>query len=342
MKKNITRKKCVNKRRRRRTKTMRRRRHNNTPQAGGTLYDDALMSICSQTRDEPGQPTRLERVRELIEEGANVNSENFNPMNSPVISCIRSGNVEILRYLLSRGASPNKMAGSRITDPKFIAVLFGNKDCLEILLSAPGADVNVRDINTNNTLLNSAVYEYSFGFFFKKSDYKVQRTRSDYLAIINMLVAHGDDINARQQDDKTILMAATETNIGEEARVLVNVLIGHGADLNAVQKPWNHTVLWRLASGQTKKMSREDCLLMAELLISKGADQKIVAEDGTTALEIAKRKGFASYVEKFDKVARRGPFREVLQSIKKVDENSAIMKVLQDENLQRLVRSYLG
>ena len=164
------------------------------------------------------------------------------------------------------------------------------------------------------------------------------------LEIVQMLLnVKGLDVNKKDSEGKTPLMVAKGVEF-------VKLLLGH-RDINVNERDNNgSTALWLLANlhgpdeeeeEEEEEEHRADTLEIAQLLIDAGADVNIRGADGTTPLEAAEKRGFTEYVEKFSKIKRRLPFAKALHSIKGINEDTAKMKVLQNEDLQREIRDYL-
>ena len=168
------------------------------------------------------------------------------------------------------------------------------------------------------------------------------------LEIVQILLnVKGLNVNKKDSKGKTPLMVAKGVEF-------VKLLLGH-RDINVNERDKNgSTALWLLANlpGPDEWRPEEeegdgaergaDTLEIAQLLIDAGADVNIRGADGTTPLEAAEKRGFTEYVEKFSKIKRRLPFAKALHSIKGINEDTAKMKVLQNEDLQREIRKWLG
>jgi len=92
--------------------------------------------------------------------------------------------------------------------------------------------------------------------------------------MVEMLIAKGADVNAKDKDGNTPLQRAAQNNNKD----MVEMLIAKGADVNAKDKDGN-TPLQRAAQHNRKDV--------AELLIAKGADVNAKDKDGNTPLQRA-------------------------------------------------------
>jgi ankyrin repeat protein len=165
-----------------------------------------------------------------------------------------------------------------------------------------------------------------------------------------LLNVKGLNVNKKDSEGKTPLMVAKGVEF-------VKLLLGH-RDINVNERDNNgSTALWLLANlhglgegdwpveeeeEEEEAEHRADTLEIAQLLIDAGADVNIRGADKTTPLEAAEKRGFTEYVEKFSKIKRRLPFAKTIHSIKGINEDTAKMKVLQNEDLQREIRKWLG
>jgi uncharacterized protein len=103
-----------------------------------------LTTFCSvsfakdqgQALIEAAKQGDLERVRELLDKGADVNARNINDM-TVLISAARGGNLEIVKLLLEKGSDINARASNGFTAMKQ-ASKEGHTQIVE-LLKAHGA-----------------------------------------------------------------------------------------------------------------------------------------------------------------------------------------------------------
>jgi ankyrin repeat protein len=156
--------------------------------------------------------------------------------------------------------------------------------------------------------------------------------RQGHTEILKFLLENGANADLATNDGYTPLHWAAFRNTPE----CVTLLVAHGAALNAVDK-YGRTALW-CASHQGYRS-------VAELLVQSGADIDIADNDGKTAIVIAAKNGhaaLATYLDNQSKRRRRGPLAKVRTSIKDVENSDArVMKVLQNDDLMREIRTYL-
>jgi ankyrin repeat protein len=197
-----------------------------------TYVTVGVVSVTETTyngrRYEPNELVRavlnedLDRVKELIAEGAKVNARDMTLEGmSPLHAAIESGNIEIMQYLLAYGAKPNIRDKQKRT-PLMVMDEDAEPEMIRILLSY-GADIRLTD-SAKNTVLH-----YFAGF--------------DEPELMHFLVQHGADPNARNKQGRTPLMIAAESDNPEAMRALLE----SGADIAAVTR--KRQTAWDLAGG---------------------------------------------------------------------------------------------
>ncbi|MFK7695475.1 ankyrin repeat domain-containing protein [Paenibacillus sp. HJGM_3] len=173
----------------------------------------------------------LEAVRSLCEERPELVNRRDAQGNSPILLAAYYGARDIVAYLLEKGALLNlyeacalgkletvrslvqqkpELLNSYAHDgftPIGLAAFFGHEDVARLLLKL-GADVKTASYNTMRvTPLHSAA-----------------ATRQ--LAIAELLLQHGANVNARQQSEWTPLHSA----VHNKQAAMVRLLLEHGAD----------------------------------------------------------------------------------------------------------------
>jgi hypothetical protein len=96
---------------------------------------------------------------------------------------------------------------------------------------------------------------------------------------VERLIANGADVNGRTQHGTTALMSALD-------RKIARILIEHGADVNA-RDPKGRTPLMGYLMMLDSPARAE---AYVKFLLKSGADPSIVADDGTTAFDLAREK----------------------------------------------------
>ena len=104
---------------------------------------------------------------------------------------------------------------------------------------------------------------------------RFKKIQKNHKKTVELLIANGSDVNAKNQNGYTPLHKAVDDGHKE----IVELLIAKGADVNAMEggggTPLHHAVLF---VGDKK---------LAELLIAKGADVNAMDKDGNTPLNYA-------------------------------------------------------
>lgn len=142
----------------------------------------------------------------------------------------------------------------------------------------------------------------------------IKTSKSGNTEIVELLLKHRADINAKDKYEKTALMLASERGFIE----IVKLLLETGADVNAKDNI-DHTALI--------DASDEGYIEIVKLLIDAGADVNAKTEDGWTALMLASRYGHPDIV------------KLLLEAGAEVDPNDKrIMRFIVNHNLDYLVK----
>jgi ankyrin repeat protein/beta-lactamase regulating signal transducer with metallopeptidase domain len=257
-------------------------------------------------------------VRLLLDRGANVNVTAERGM-TPLHWAVRNENLEAVRLLVDKGADFNlknqegwtAFSGAALrgrtdmtdlflrkgvdTSSFHMAAFTGNLARVKELV-ATGSNVNAKDEFGWTPLFwagcagQTTVAEFLIE---NKADLAAQdgrghsllhqaaRARTDPVKLVELLIAKGADVNAKNATGDTPLHLVCYSNVAE-------LLIAKGADINAKDRP-GYTPLYSAAEANH--------LEVAKLLISKGAD--VNAEEGsirTTPLQYAVMLGHTDMV----------------------------------------------
>jgi ankyrin repeat protein len=183
----------------------------------------------------------------LLEYGADPNSYQKRTLLSPIITLIKSGNIEGVALLLAHGADVNQR--NRGGKTPLIYATFNPQ--IQKMLLDHGADCNIQCNGGGTALMSQAR-------FFNHFD-------------INMVISlldHGADPNKRDNNGETALHSATK-------HALVSVLINHGADLHLKDNK-GETALHKAKTGK-----------IITTLIDHGADVNVENNEGQTPLHCA-------------------------------------------------------
>jgi ankyrin repeat protein len=161
---------------------------------------EALMAKDVNAFDEAGQSALyyavgandLALVRALLDKGADPNGRRSEDLWAPLHAAASGGSAEIARLLIDRGATVG-LASKDVPTPIEIAVGSDNNAVVTHLL-ARGADVHSVSENGGGTLLHSAA------------------THSDNRELVELLLHHGADPNARDRALRTSLHFAASTS----------------------------------------------------------------------------------------------------------------------------------
>jgi ankyrin repeat protein len=202
---------------------------------------------------------KLERVRSLLEKGADPNWTNSEG-NTMLGAAARYGHPDIVRILLKYGADVNKTTevkcwgGGTITGvtPLMSACgdLGGDIESVKLLLDA-GADVNAAESFGNTALAISVYWQYH------------------NLELFDLLIKAGADVDTHKEPNPTPLCYAAQNGLSEVARILVRA----GADCNA-----------RDSKGRTPLMfaARKGDINLVKELLQAGADRRVQDHKGHT------------------------------------------------------------
>ncbi|MHC4206322.1 MAG: ankyrin repeat domain-containing protein, partial [Planctomycetota bacterium] len=230
----------------------------------------------------------VERVKQLIAKGADVNAKRTNG-KTPLLRAASRGHLDVVKVLLENGAKVD-VGGGKYT-PLFHPIWDKNID-IEMVrtLIASGADVNAHPKDEKTTPLFYAV-------FYNRPQ------------VARILIEAGADVNTRTEDGLTPLHIALRRANAEMARQFagtgVKVPALHNAVLEGdltkvkgliesatdVDTPdefgWTPTC-WAVSTGQEE---------VAKYLLNQGADVSAKIENGRTLLHQASRTGLLEVVK---------------------------------------------
>jgi ankyrin repeat protein len=204
----------------------------------------------------------FEKVKLLVERGANVNARASTGMTALIVAARYRGNSRVVRFLLENGAKIDLDQNLEIRNDAsalFFSVMAADAETLKALLGA-GAKVEARMKLLGLVAVSPLLYA----------------TTSGDSEIVELLIDHGADPNEVDGDGISALDWATLANHVET----VKLLLKKGARVDHVDK-FAMTPLLYAASidfGDTAVL---------EKLIDAGADLKARSKQGLTALELA-------------------------------------------------------
>ncbi|MDO5764839.1 MAG: ankyrin repeat domain-containing protein [Elusimicrobiales bacterium] len=139
----------------------------------------------------------LDKVRELIDAGADLNLELFS--ETPLLKAIKGKYAEVVKVLLESGADVNAVTKSGKTALD-TAVVWEDSSVLEVLLAHTGINVNATDSGGNTALMTAA--------------------KAGKLTALKMLLAAGAGLNVKNKRGQTALGLARSCNRAEAAELL--------------------------------------------------------------------------------------------------------------------------
>lgn len=231
----------------------------------------------------------MDKVKALLEEGADVNAKDENGM-TPLLLAISNKQVDLAKFLIEKGADIN-LADRQGVVPLFRALWNKDLDMLELLLKK-GADVNTKHAKSGFTALHWAAM-------------------MDSKDSVELILDAGADVNAKSNTGETSLDVAAiwgvspamaELLVTKGAEVLslhaaahlgdlpkVRAFISEGVEVNRKSGLIEGTALHSAAAAGHKEM--------VKFLINKGSDVNAQNGPGRTPLHMAAQKGHWDVVQ---------------------------------------------
>ena len=225
-----------------------------------------------------------EKVRSLLQKGADPNAVHFGSSRPTPLQCVSSGPMkEMAALLLEAGADPNMVLAN--TTPAFFNAFFSYEPCTELaeLFAAHGVDVNLRDAR-GNTALFAVV---SFGFPHVAAD-------------VRWLLQHGaaaDAVNKRGETPHMLCRRA------EALELLLQEAPQHADRADAAgNTPLLHIVRRMQlpqynAKGEDTGWEAAELLQQIRLLTARGVNVNAADAQGQTALMLAAERRQGAAVE---------------------------------------------
>ena len=203
----------------------------------------------------------LEKVKELIESGADVNiSQELSGSSPLMVACALEGTENVIRYLMENGAEV------KVKDRKgYTPLMWASENSLAAvnMLIEAGARADAVAKDGMTPLIRSV-----FGII----------TGDVTTEVCDTLLAHGADINAALSNSSADGLTALLFASNKKMPGLVSYLVSKGADVDH-QEATGQTALMRAAG--------EGDLEKVKILIKAGADPEIESNAEETALSIA-------------------------------------------------------
>ncbi len=263
----------------------------------------------------------LERVKILIEAGANINVKHPRDGRTALVNAAKKGYVDIAKYLLNKGADSNS-AGNDGWAAINMAAYYGFNEILHLLIQQD-ADINHGNKDGWTPLMSAADKKHATTVKQLISAGAKIDARNDsqstalWLAsgkgdieIVATLLEHGANVDARNRHLETPLFTAAWNGHVE----VVEQLITAGADPEFVSKKGKTAMVWAAQNSHvevvkrllTKGVSAQEELLQAankgkyttlKTLLKAGVDPTIRNNKGATILHIAAKKGYLNIVK---------------------------------------------
>lgn len=224
---------------------------------------------------EPGTPIHeavrandINKVRQLLEEGVDVNIQTEFSGQTPLHWSVVGGNNEITRLLLEKGANLEAKNFSGMTPLHLLSAAYHlERTGTLLLLLEKGAQVNTIDKNGATPL--HTVAENNFAPFVK------------------VLLEHGADIEMKHMKYGTTPLhtAILSWKPGIET---IEILLAHGANINARDDTLRTPLFFAIRKDKTERL---------KFLLKNGADPNAQANDGETPLHSAMTEGDLSIIE---------------------------------------------
>ena len=245
----------------------------------------------------------IEVTKLLIEKGANIEIKDSGCGSSPLLFACQNGRTKIVKFLIEKGADINTK-NSKGSNAIHFAAQSGKTEIVDFLLQN-GLEINMKDNNGENPLfyamyyrhfpiMREAIHAYEMVKFLIENGVNVDEATvsnqtpltfaimKNLLAVVNLLVSFGADVNHAKDSNGTLLQIATTWYCDTE---IMKVLIANGADVNAPHEI-NKTTSLHVATGLF--CSTEICEII-RILFESGANPELRQADGFTPFEIALR-----------------------------------------------------
>jgi ankyrin repeat protein len=242
---------------------------------------------CTPELHKAASEGDADRVRELLDAGADVNVRNADKQRlqyTPLHWAAYYGHRDIAEILISRGADLDAEDPAYST-PLYLAAEEGHLEVVTFLISK-GAKVNVKSSWSGYTPLHRAAWGPVVRRFDPGTDEQPQ-----YTEIVAFLIAKGAEINARDNDGKTALDQATWSDNDETSALLRKhggehgTIDGaaYGGDIEAVKGFLANGVEVNVKGGSIMGTplhyaAQAGHLDIVELLLAKGAKVNVIIQ----------------------------------------------------------------
>ncbi len=231
-------------------------------------------------------------VELLVAHGAEVNAVTASG-HTPLHYAARGAKPHILQLLIARGANVNAADAEGAT-PLVAALLRGHVEAARVLIAAGAERVAMKNhpptvywsgVAVREPILHSAVRYHVEARRPRDPDGRAEPNEREHRRQwAELLIAHGAEVDGRDEHGNTPLHAAVLRGDGELARLFIT----HGADVNARNE---------LGITPTQYAASAPDANLVSLLLESGADANVRDNDGDTPLHAATRRGHKEVVE---------------------------------------------
>lgn len=221
---------------------------------------------------EAAQTGNTESVEHLLQKGAIIEAKNGD--GTPLALAANHHHADTAKLLLAKGADPvaGGLAGENALSE---AAVDSNSTRVSLILERGS------DSKTSNKALFAMSESRPLIVNEQRQDIPVELAFSDDSEIVDLLIKHGADIEARDEEEATPLIRAAA--FGQTG--IVRALLDHGANVGAKDKYGNTALI--AAACECAVVDMPETLPSMKLLLEKGADVNAKNRDGNTALTLA-------------------------------------------------------
>jgi ankyrin repeat protein len=289
----------------------------------------------------------LDSVKELVESGENINEQNDQGY-TPLHEAVKGNYLKIANYLIENGADPH-IKNNKGETALMIAQINQQKKILACLLNAAyGVEDAVlalrQAVKENQWQIVSELIEQKLVDKSVMSSALMDASEKSDVKIIELLLAHGADINVKDRSGNTLLiMAIMQYNLG-----FIAFFLKKGININVKNQLGMTALLVAASKGYSDIVKK---------LVAQGAEVDLKNSEGYTALMLAVDNRFFELVkylidegkaniflknhrgESAIAIALRKRDKDMADWLKEAIERQedAFFRAVEDENLEQVV-----